>query len=110
MIEQTLSAMEQRVREAPALRDDTRADLLRLVEHLRAEVEHLAESEPEPAAAIAGLADRSAEEATRDGATREDLDTSLEGLTESVHKFEASHPSLVEIVNRICVQLSDLGI
>lgn len=38
------------------------------------------------------------------------LSGQVEGLTESVRKFEASHPDLVKKVNEICVLLANSGI
>ena len=38
------------------------------------------------------------------------LKLSLQGLSSSVEGFEGSHPNLVEIVNSICLALSNIGI
>jgi hypothetical protein len=38
------------------------------------------------------------------------MELSLKGLSSSVEGFEKSHPQLVQVVNRICTTLSNLGI
>ena len=64
----------------------------------------------EDAASIASFTEASVHEATREQKKPEQTAAALTGLTSSVHGFEASHPRLVEIVDRIAVTLSNMGI
>ena len=110
MIQDTIGKIEKRVETLPALDEDKRRDLLRLLATLKTEVVELSRTEQEHAESIARFAALSAHEATRE-AKRADLQRiSLEGLSTSVEGFESSHPRLVEIVNSICTVLSNLGI
>ena len=110
MIHDTLRKIETRVQNAPALKDDNKAELLNLVATLRSEVSELSKTDADRAQTIAGFAQVSAHEATRGEPNPKLLKLSVDGLSESVSGFEKSHPKLVEIVNSICVTLSNSGI
>jgi len=110
MIQDTIGKIEKRVETLPALDEDKRRDLLRLLATLKTEVVELSRTEQEHAESIARFAELSALEATRQEKRPELQRISLEGLSTSAEGFEASHPRLVEIVNSICVVLSNLGI
>ena len=51
-----------------------------------------------------------AHEATRSDQNPELLELSVKGLASSVEGIEASHPEVVELVNRISVMLANMGI
>ena len=110
MIQNTLTELEARLRQAEAIKPETKAELLYLLGTLRAEVDDLAKTHSEHAESIAAFTTVSAHEAIRDQRNPHLVKLSLEGLAESVGGFEESHPKLVEAVNRICVTLSNLGI
>ena len=110
MIQDTIAKIEERLRHAASLTPDQRADMLRLLATLKAEVDGLSTTEPDRAQSIAGFTAVSAHEATRDAKNQELVDLSLKGLERSVVGFEASHPKLVQVVNSICTTLSNLGI
>ena len=106
----TISQIEAKLLDAPALKEEHRAELLKLLATLRSEVASLSQTDAEQARSIAGYAEVSAHEATREEKNPELLKHSLDGLSSSVTGFEESHPKLVQIVNRICTTLSNLGI
>lgn len=108
MIQDTLKRLEARLadRSLPA---DKRADLLALVEQLRAELDAISASHPDVARSIAGFADVSAHEATRDTPNTALVDLSLRGLEQSVLGFEESNPKLAAAVNAVAVALSNIG-
>ena len=110
MIQNTLAEIEARLRQAESVKPETRTELLNLLRTLRSEVGALAETHSEQAESIAGFTTVSAHEAIRDEKNPELVDLSLKGLASSVTGFEESHPKLVEVVNRICTTLANLGI
>ena len=110
MIRDTISKLEDRIREAEAIKGDHREELLRLLANLKSEVSHLSSTHAEQAQSIAGFTAVSTHEAIRESRNPELAELSLKGLSSSVDGFEKSHPQLVEVVNRICTTLSNLGI
>ncbi len=110
MIEDTIAKIEARLQNTDALAADKREELQQLLVTLKAEVARLSKTHAEQAESIAGFADLSTHEATREQQNPELLKLSLSGLTSSVEEFEKSHPKLVQIVNSISNALSNLGI
>lgn len=110
MIEETIAQIEERIRKSVTISEDRRAELLELVATLKDEVGHVAKSNREAATSIAGHADRSTVEATKEAPDEDELQESLDNLASSVAEFEETHPRLVQVVDRICVTLSNLGI
>ena len=110
MIEDTIGKIESRLQAADSIPEERRNELLNLLTTLKAEVAKLSATHGEQAESIAGFAELSTHEATRSEQNPQLLKLSLEGLNSSVHGFEESHPQLVQIVNRICTTLSNLGI
>ena len=110
MINETIAKIEERLKNAGSLSPEQRAELLRLLTTLKAEMGDLSTDEPDKAQSIAGFTAVSAHEATREQKNPELVDLSLKGLAQSVHGFEDSHPKLVQVVNSICNTLSNLGI
>lgn len=110
MISDTIAKLEARLADAGTLNETSRRELVDLLATLKGEVNDLARTHAEHAQSIAGFAEASAHEATRQQKNPELLRLSLAGLETSVDGFEQSHPRLVEIVNRICTTLSNLGI
>lgn len=109
MIHDTLSKIESRIGQS-GVKDDAKAELLTLLGTLKSEVAELSKTHGEAAQSIAGFTQVSAHEATRDEPNPALVQHSLDGLSASVAGFEKSHPRLVDIVNRICTTLSNLGI
>jgi len=110
MIRDTLGKIETRIQQAESLKPETKTELIGLLATLKREVGHLSETHSEEAQSITGFAQVSAHEATRGEKNPHLLKLSVDGLQKSVDGFEASHPKLVQIVNRICETLSGLGV
>lgn len=87
-----------------------KAELLRQLETLRAELDELERTDADRAKTIAGFADLSAHEATRPKPDPELLKLSVTGLQKSVQEFEATHPRLVEIVGSLSAMLTNVGL
>ena len=109
MIQDTISKIEDRIGQS-TVKDDSKTELLTLLGTLKSEVAELSKTHDEQAQSIAGFTQVSAHEATREEPDPALVKHSLDGLAASVTGFEKSHPSLVNIVNRICTTLSNLGI
>lgn len=109
MIQDTLSKIETRIGQS-GVKDDSKAELLTLLGTLKSEVAELSKTHGEQAQSIAGFTEVSTHEATREAPNPALVRHSLDGLSASVEGFEQSHPRLVDIVNRICTTLSNLGI
>jgi len=109
MIQDTISKIEERLRAADG-GGASKAELLKLLASLKAEIAELSSSHAEQAQSIAGFTAISTHEATRSDRQPELVQLSLKGLSSSVEGFEQSHPKLVQVVNAICNTLSNLGI
>lgn len=110
MIQDQIDKMEAMLRKSLTLADETRAELLRLLQELKAEVEPLVSSHEDDAHSIAQFADASVHEATRAQQKPALVEAALKGLSHSVKDFEASHPKLVQVVDRMALTLSNMGI
>lgn len=110
MIDDTIGKIRARIEGSTTIREERRRELLELVGRLEKEIEGLEKTHGDQARSIAGFADISAYEATRETQNPQLLDLSLKGLGTSVSEFEQSHPSLVHVVNAISRTLSNLGI
>ena len=110
MNENNLNEIEAKIRAADNISDDRKRELLQSLGTLKSEVDKLSRTHDEEARSIAGFAQLSAHEATRQQQNPESLQHSLQGLRSSVEGFEKSHPQLVRIVNNISNMLSNLGI
>jgi Domain of unknown function (DUF4404) len=110
MIEEHIQNIESKVRANRNIPEDTKAELLSLLEGLKSEVSALAETHSEDARSIARFVDASAQEATREQKKPALIEASLTGLTSSVEGLEAEHPKVVQIVNRLATILSNMGI
>jgi uncharacterized protein DUF4404 len=87
-----------------------KAELLRQLSALQAELDELARTDTDQAKTIAGFAELSAHEATRHEPRPELLTLSVTGLRKSVREFEQTHPRLVEIVGSLSALLSNIGV
>ena len=110
MLEHTLQKIEERLRGAGALENGQKTELLELVGALKEEISALENSQPDHARSIAGFADLSTHEAIRGGKQPELLSHAVGGLASSVQGFEHAHPRLTEVVNRLAVLLSNMGV
>lgn len=96
MIEHTIEKLEERLRSA-SLTQEQRSEAERLLHELKTE---LARARKSAAPELARGEKRE---------LRED-ESALDLLSESVTGFEASHPRLVGLVNRISTVLANMGI
>ena len=110
MIGDTISKIEARLRNADSMSEETRQELINLLRMLRTEITDLSKTDAERAEKIAGHTETFTRAAICNEKDSDELQLSLDTLTESVEGFETSHPKLVEAVNRICTTLSNLGI
>jgi len=110
MIKRTLSEIKTRIQKAGSIKEENKSKLLDLLSTLKSEIEELSKTQADHAKSIAGFTDISTHEAIREEKNPELLKLSIEGLSSSVKGFEMSHPKLAEIVNSICLTLSNLGI
>ncbi len=110
MIEDTIRKIEARIGSAESVTAERKRELLQLLATLKGEVAELARTNDEQAQSIAGFAEVSAHEATREDQNPKLRELSLQGLSSSVEGFEQSHPALVRVVNSISQTLASLGI
>ena len=110
MIEETIGEIEAKIRDTHAVSEERKRELLQLLGTLKSEVGSLAKTHDEQAKSIAGFAQLSAHEATREKQNPQLREISVRGLRSSVDGFEQSHPKLAQIVNTISNTLSNLGI
>ena len=101
MVEDRIRNIETRVQASGNLPEAAKAELLELLEALRAELQGVKKEHLERAEGSVAVA----------GAARgESLDDALGGLTGTVAELEATHPRLAELANRLAVALSNMGI
>jgi hypothetical protein len=110
MIPERLAQIEATLRNSANIPEATRQELLDLLAGLKAEVAPLAETNRATADEIAGSADAAVKAAVHRDQEPEKAAEAVEGLAASVRDFEASHPRLVEIVDRLAQTLSNMGI
>ena len=109
-MQDTISKIEERIRNAGTLKEENRAELLDLMGQLKSEINTLAQTHQEQARSIAGFTEISAHEATRAEKHPALLKHSLLGLETSVEELGQTHPKLAGVVNRIVAMLADMGI
>jgi hypothetical protein len=110
MVKATIEQIKERIENSDSIEQENKRELVDLLVSLQAEIDRLSNIDADHAESIAGFARTSTHEALRKEKKPDLYKLSLEGLQASVHGFENSHPKLVEIVNSICVSLSNLGI
>ena len=110
MSEALIERIESKIQQASGLSDESRADLVRLLVSLRAEMGELEKTHGDQAESIAGFVGAAAHEAVREKTNPHLLQLAIDGFTESVEDVETEHPKLVETTNAICNMLSNLGI
>jgi len=110
MIQETITKIEARIKEAKSLNDEKKRELLNLLSTLKTEVSEFSKTHPEHTQSITSFAEVSIHEAIREEKNQQLLKLSLQGLSASVEGFESTHPKLVGIVNSICNALANIGI
>ena len=109
-IPERIAQIEATLRNSATIPDATRQELLDLLAGLKAEVAPLVATHGESASQITGSADAAVQAAVRREEQPEEAAQAVEGLAASVRDFEASHPRLVQIVDRLATTLSNMGI
>lgn len=110
MIPERIAQIEATLRNSPSIPEGTRQELLDLLAGLKTEVAPLAATHGESVDQIAGSADAAVQAAVRREEQPEVAAQAVEGLAASVRDFEVSHPRLVQIVDRLALTLSNMGI
>lgn len=110
MIQDRLDKIEAKVQSAQNIPGNTKTELLNLLAGLKREIATLSQTHGEDARSIARFTDISTLEATRAGKKPQLVNAALQGLTFSVEGFETTHPALTQMVNRLAVLLSNMGI
>lgn len=110
MIPERIAQIEATLKTATNIPDATRQELLGLLAGLKSEVAPLVATHGESADQITGHADAAVQAAVRRDEQPEEAAQAVEGLAASVRDFEISHPRLVQIVDRIALTLSNMGI
>jgi hypothetical protein len=108
MIQDRITQIEARLASAADVPSATRDELQTLLAQLKAEVATLTGTHDAQAQSIARSTDAAIALAAQpaEGSTPAVLDE----LRASVEGFEASHPRLVQVVDRIALTLSNMGI
>ena len=109
-IPERIAQIEATLRDSAHIPEATRQELLDLLAGLKAEVAPLIQTHGESASQITGSADAAVQAAVRREEQPEEAAQAVEGLAASVRDFEASHPRLVQIVDRLATTLSNMGI
>jgi len=110
MIQETITQIEERIKDAKSLNEEKKMELLGLLSTLKTEVSELSKTHAEHTQSITGFTEISIHEAMREEKNPKLLKLSLQALSASVEGFESSHPKLVGIVNSISLTLSNIGI
>jgi hypothetical protein len=110
MIQDRIAKIEATLSSTQSIPAETRDELLKLLADLKAEVAPLAETHARQAGDIAQFTDDAVQDAISSERQPEVTAEALKGLASSVSDFEASHPRLVQIVDRIALTLSNMGI
>ena len=110
MQEDTIARIEARLKNSPNLAPENRAELLGLLAQLKGELETLSRTDADHARSVAGFAELTAHEATREEPKPRLFHLSAAGLMSSVQGLELSHPKLTAVVNSLCQVLSNTGI
>lgn len=97
-------------RNAESLGEDSRNELAKLLSSLRSELAKLSRTHSQEAHNMSGFARAASHEATRAEPDLQRLKAAVENLKSSAEKFEATHPSLVQIVAAITSTLAGMGI
>lgn len=110
MIEESLAKLKSAVEKTAAGDPAKKAELLRLLGDLTAEMRRLDASHAEKTGSVAAFASAAAHEVARRTPSPELTRLAIEGLAGSAKEFEATHPRLAGLAAELCRALSSLGI
>jgi len=109
MINSTIERIEEKLN-ATNISAENRTELSAMLRELKAELEQLSHKDSDRAESVAGFAEVTSHEATRQESNQELLDLSISGLNKSVQDLEMEYPALVRTVNGICRFFSSMGV
>ncbi len=109
MISTTLTKIKKTIQNNPSLSDKDKDLIMNLLTTLKVEVNELSKSHAEEAESLLGFIERSTHESSRKKKNPTLLKLSIDGISESVKEFEASHPKLAETVNFFTSALANSG-
>ena len=112
MIQDTLQRLKNRLQQAATLDEETRSQILGLVQQLEAETGALAADAPgaERVQSALGLADAAAQVTTRSEPNSGLAAKAISALDDAVLDLEAAHPDAARLVGQISYALSRMGI
>jgi hypothetical protein len=110
MLDKTLTQLETNIRQSDALQAEKKAELLRLLTTLKADIAALEQTHAEHAASVVESMAQLTLEAIRQTRDPQLVDSATQSLSTAVTELEVSHPQLVQTVNAISVLLSSIGI
>jgi prefoldin subunit 5 len=110
MSKQHIEKSKATVEAADHIPAEKKAELLESLEKLKPAIAKVSQTHKEDAQSIARLLDASTQEATRKEKRAGALKKALDELKESIQKFEASHPKLVELVGEYSTLLANMGL
>lgn len=105
-----IEAIEKKIQATSQIDAKIKEDLLDLMRSLKTELNSLKTIHPETAHSIADQTGLSAGKVLDPSGKQGEVQESIDSLQGTVGEFEASHPKLVQVVNRLCMMLSDIGI
>jgi len=105
-----IEAIEKKIEATSQIDAKIKENLLDLMRSLKTELADLKEIHPATAHNIADKTQVSTEQVLASNSKQDELQNNIDGLQVTVEEFEVSHPKLVQIVNRLCMMLSDIGI
>jgi hypothetical protein len=109
LVNRTLTKIKSTIQKNPDLPEKDKTQIMNLLETLKVEINELSRSHAEEAESIVGFIERSTHETTRKKKNPTLLKLSIDGISESVKEFEASHPKLAETVNFLSSALANSG-
>ena len=103
-------AIEKKIEATSQIDAKIKEDLLDLMRSLKTELAESKDISPDTAHSIADKTQASAEKILSSDKKKNELQENIDSLQETVGEFEVSHPKLVQVINRLCMMLSDIGI
>ena len=110
MSEQRIEKSKAAIEAADDIPAEKKAELLESLAKLKPAIAKVSPTHKEDAQSIARLLEASTHEATRKEKRAGALKKVLDELKESIEKFEASHPKLVELVGEYSTRLANMGL
>jgi hypothetical protein len=110
MSEERIEKSKAAVETADHIPAEKKAELLESLAKLKPVIAKVSQTHEEDAQSIARLVEASTLEATRKEKRAGALKKTLGELTQSIEKFEASHPKVFEVVSEYSTLLANMGL